>query len=326
MGGFFSFVNILWLVGTVGILCTVGPCIGHLAWKLCGPLLLEHAKAFCENVIVPTLRRLHELGVFELIAYELAILLSVEGARYPTGSDAGINVSLLGGLLFLPCWAYSTGLHMSSSGGNKDKFLVLSHVMVASILVPLAVIHQSQLIGFLAVLAVYGSLGFIFLAFGFGFLIGFDSKDALLRCVAASVVLIVGFGSMRVAGLSPTWLRPFAVGAMCLGNVMYFLGMLIATSCIRRHEGHYYAWQGAMVASLAAALLVGCVFAIPAMTNTACTFLVLWLLEKQLEINWNHWAIVVIFFNCLGLCLVSLWLNHHPEFILALFNAKGVYV
>jgi len=193
------------------------------------------------------------------------------------------------------------------------------------VLVPLAVIHASRLVGFLAVLAIYGALGFVFLAFGMGFLIGFNGANALHRCVVASVILMVGLTALRVSGLDPSYVRPFALGGMCLGNIMYFLAVLILSSKWHGDRDTYVLRQAAMLVSLIAAILLGSVYAIPAMTNTACTFLVLWLMEKELEVDWASCTVVVAFFNFVALFLASLWLHQHPQYILSMFDSSGMY-
>jgi hypothetical protein len=320
--GFFTFVNIIWLVAIIGIIATVGPCVAYL----CGPFLMKYATILFEEFLRPIGKRLHRWGVFEAISYLLSLFFSVQGSRYPPGSDAGTMVALPGGLAFLPCWAYSTALHTSGEG-DSQKFLMVSHAIAASILVPLAVIHDSQLIGFFAVLAVYGALGFVFLAFGFGFLIGFDGKDSLQSCLVASIVLIVGFTGMRVVGMDPTCVRPFALGGIVLGNVMYFLALLILSAGWRLSARTYWARQAAMISSLVVAILLGSTFAIPSMRNTACTFMVLYLMEKELEINWHQGlAVVAIFLNFVGLFVLSLWLTHHPSFIASMLDPTGIYM
>mmetsp|Transcript_9342 Transcript_9342/g.19290 ORF Transcript_9342/g.19290 Transcript_9342/m.19290 type:complete len:83 (+) Transcript_9342:1-249(+) len=81
-----------------------------------------------------------------------------------------------------------------------------------------------------------------------------------------------------------------------------------------------------MLASLLVALLVGSVFALPSMTNTACVFLVLWGMEKEFEINWGGLAIVALFANFVGMYFMALYLNTHPELITSLFDPQGLYV
>merc|ERR1712032_1520296 len=321
--GFFSFVNIVWLISIVGILATVGPFIAYLA----GPLLMRLATELFRRVLRPTARALHDWGVFEVAAYALAFGFSAQGCRYPDGqSQAAVMVALTGGLAFAPCWMYSTALHTTPSGGKENQFFCLSCVLMASTLVPLAILHDSRLIGFLAVLSAYGALGFVFLAFGSCFVIGFSSKSATHRCIVASVVLILGFTCLRVAGVDPACLRPFATGAMCLGNVMYFLAMLILSAGWRRHESlSYKVRQVVMVASLTAALLVGNVFAIPSMSNTGSTFLVLWLMEKELEVRWGSASIVAVFLNFVFLYYIAHYLNTHTEHIMSMFDPSGLY-
>merc|ERR1712037_955385 len=63
----------------------------------------------------------------------------------------------------------------------------------------------------------------------------------------------------------------------------YFLALLIMSSGWRGAADTYWVRQTAMACSLFAAILVGSTFAIPAMLNIACTFLVLFLMEKELE-------------------------------------------
>mmetsp|Transcript_13071 Transcript_13071/g.35871 ORF Transcript_13071/g.35871 Transcript_13071/m.35871 type:complete len:228 (-) Transcript_13071:201-884(-) len=225
----------------------------------------------------------------------------------------------------IPCWAYSTALHVKTRDGNQAQFFMLSNALIAATLAPLAIAHDSRLIGFVAVLAVYGAMGFLFQAFGFGFLVGFDSRDALYRCLASSVLLVVLFTSLRIFGLSPRFMRPFATGAMCLGNVMYFLAMLIISSNFRR-DANYKACNAIMLASLVLAVLVGSVFALPAMSNTACVFFVLWAMTKETEQKWGEFVIVVIFLNFVAMYYVAHYLNTHPELVTSMFNPEGLYL
>merc|ERR1719421_1093693 len=124
-------------------------------------------------------------------------------------------------------------------------------------------------------MAVYGALGFMFGAFGFGFFVGFRSRDSTHRCIAASVLLITAFLFVRVSGVNSSYMRPFATGAMCLGNIMYFLGLLIVSSKWHCSDGSYVVHQVLMLGSLVVAMLLGSVFGVPSMANTATTFLVL---------------------------------------------------
>ena len=48
-------------------------------------------------------------------------------------------------------------------------------------LAPVAYLLQSSLLGFLAVVALFGALGFSVMCFGLGYVIVFDSEDTLHR-------------------------------------------------------------------------------------------------------------------------------------------------
>jgi len=321
--GFFSFVNVVWLVSIVGLLATLGPCLAYL----CGPVLLRCAKWLTTEVLQPVALALHRWGVWEAAAYLLAFLFSAQSCQYPAAqADAAIMVALTGSLAFAPCWMYSTSCHTTGSG-DKEKFLLLSYALAAGVFAPLALLHDSQLLGFLTVLSAYGSLGFVFFAFGFGFAVGFDGRDALHRCAAASLALIAGFAGLRILGVNPAVLQPFGTAVMVLGNVMYFLALLIVSSGWRSQSAPYAVRQCAMLGSLLAAILVGSVFAMPSMTNTATTFLVLWLMEKQLEVDWRPgMGMVVTFLNFVFLYFAAHYLHTHPEHVVSLFDARGVYL
>lgn len=321
--GFFTFVNIIWVVSVVGVIFTVGPCLAYL----CGSWLMERVAEVFRNIIVPTLQCLEAWGVLEATAYVLAMAFTAQGSRYlELQSDSASIVCLAGGLAFVPAWGYSTKLHTVGKG-DADAFMCLSGCMLAGVLVPLALIHESPLIGFCAVLAFYASLGFVFAAFGWGFVVGFQGEKSMRRCLVASIVLILMFSSFRVLGLDPLYMRPFAVGVMCLGNIMYFLALLILSSkwSSSAHE-HYIICQIVMVMSLTAALFVGSVFSMPAMTNTAVTFLVLYIMEKELEFDWHGFAVVVAFLNFAALFCLALFMHNHADNIVAMFDPKGLYI
>lgn len=173
-------------------------------------------------------------------------------------------------------------------------------------------------------------MGFLFAACPFGFVIGFESRQATLQCLAASAILVLTFSGLRLAGASPALLRPFATGAMVLGNVMYFLALLILSHRSRLTSDHgggaYMLSNGLMLTSLLCALLVGFVFGVDAMRNTAATFFVLWLMEKQIEIDWGAAWLVVVFANCVALFFLAHYLHVHPEILPSLVDPASVYL
>jgi len=322
VSGFLNFVNIIWMVSIIGILVTVGPFIAYFI----GPMLIKLASALVETVIVPAAKFLHKVGFFEFAAWALALGFSIQGSRYPAGqADAARMVALTGGLAFMPCWVYSTCLNTPGGGGHQNEFFCISCFLLSAVLVPLAIIHGSSLIGFIAILAIYGGLGFVAFAACGGFFIGFNSSNSLHRCLFASVVLVVIFVSLRIVGVDVRFLQPFSTGAMVLGNVMYFLALLINSHGWGSNSQTYVMRNALMLGSLIVATFLGSVFVMPAMTNTATTFLVLWLMEKETEVQWKGFGIVIVFANFVALYFIAHYLHTHPETVTGMFDPSGIF-
>jgi len=318
--GLFSFVNLIWLVSIIGALLTVGPFILYVL----GAHLAKIATMLYEHVVVP----LHKAGLFELLAYALAFLVTAQSCRYPMQhASAATLVGLSGALAFAPCWAYSTALWAEASTGKEEHFAALTGTLLALCLVPLTLIHASSLIGFMAVAAAYCALGFVMGPFLGGFYIGFRSFDAVMRCWLVSALLVVAFATLQIRNLLTARLSPFARGAMVLGNVGFFLALLLLSSEWRgRKSGlSYGAANTLMLASLVAAALVGSVFAMPSCVNTASTFFVLWVMEKEMEAKWGAAGIAVLFANFVALYFLAHHLHTHPEVITSLFDPSGLY-
>merc|ERR1711879_918090 len=111
--------------------------------------------ALVQTVLKPAALFMHNMGIFEAAGYFGALALSVQGSRYSASqADAGIMVALSGAALFMPLWFYSTKLHTFGSGDHRA-FMRLTCLLVDGVLVPLAILHGSRLMGAFAVFAVY---------------------------------------------------------------------------------------------------------------------------------------------------------------------------
>ena len=66
------------------------------------------------------------------------------------------------------------------------------------------------------------------------------------------------------------------------------------------------------------AISIGSVFGLEGMKNTALVYLVLYIMEKFHEIKMN--LMVEIFFFCLAVYFIALYLNTHPEVIISIFD------
>ena len=310
--GFFNFVNLVWLASIIGVVSTVVPFVIYIVGETLAKVLVE----LYNKLVVP----MHQIGVFEVAAYALSFLFSAQSCRYPVQhAAAAALVGLTGAMGFLPCWSYSTALWATKTPGREEQFMALTGSLLALALMPLAVVHTSSLIGFFAVVAVYTACGFIMGPCLGGFYIGFRSLDVLWRCLYLSAGFVVIFAALRSNGVPDATLAPFAFGARVLGNIGYFLALLILSSKWRS-DGNYVIMNTVMLVSLIAAAFVGSVVALPSYTNTAATFFVLWVMEKEMEIKWGSGWIAVLFVNFVALYFLAHHLHIHPEIITSLFD------
>lgn len=134
------------------------------------------------------------------------------------------------------------------------------------------------------------------------------------------------FLAAKITRWNPYFIGPFAIGGTTMGNVTYFLGLLIVSSryySYYRPKNQYMVIQAIMIVSLLVALFFGNVFGITSMVNVASTFAVLFVMEKVLEIP-RIFEGPMLFVTLLGLsiCLymASFFLSTHPGWIVNMFS------
>merc|ERR1712137_539234 len=194
--GFFSLVNVLWGLSFVGILAT------------CVPVVVFCCAGMVEVLIAFFLNRISFM-VYEVVAYGMVFLLIVIGSQYneemaPMFAFFGSACvpALLGLTTFLTRLSTNIQLHAQTMNST-------SYWYCALLFVPLAVMYQSTLVGWLAVIAMYGALGFGVAAYGLCYVVGFDSKEKMARCTMASLLIVSIFVMLRVLGVRSTILVPF---------------------------------------------------------------------------------------------------------------------
>jgi len=110
--GFFTFINIIWMLSVIVLVISVGPCV----WKICGPCIERLAKCFkgtvrraiiwvAKEVLLPLITFIHNWGIFELLFYMLCFQLTLEGSQMEITEKFGFMLALmafifLGGVIF----------------------------------------------------------------------------------------------------------------------------------------------------------------------------------------------------------------------------------
>jgi len=184
------------------------------------------------------------------------------------------------------------------------------------------------LLGFLSVLAFYALLGFSVVATGLCYYIGFRSKNEMQRVCITSIILILLFSILKIAGVKPVYLTPFATGVMTMGCITYLLGCLILSSkfYLWREPGYVY-YQLLMIGSLAIMVLVSSVFNIQPMYNVGCTFAAFYIAEKSVEWDWLRkgsgiWFLILG--GSIALYATSLFLHNNPGWVVSMFDSTWI--
>jgi hypothetical protein len=289
--GFLNFVNVLWILLIITIALTIFPVM----YVLFKPLV--------ESTVEP-------------LMYITSYIMIVSSLRY-NGTN-GILIALLGMSLFASALVHTYTLHYQNSNCRTQFYMALS---LANI--PLAIIYQSKLFGFISVISLYIALGFSAALGRLCYVIGFRDRDAVHRSVATSLLFVLLSLTMKNIGKHPYYLGPFMQPIFIFGIVVYFAALLIASSSI------YYATEVygnrhaefVITASLFGVINIGALHNIPSLFNIGTTFLTLYLLEKISEMKILGGSLAA-YISLLSICMFStaMFLYTHPDFLMAMFG------
>lgn len=252
----------------INVLKTLGAALGVLCFTiLFGSYVVDLIKAL-KNV---------PLVVYEVIFYGLSLgllfygkTLSAENAPY---------CGLVGSLLFAGAMAFSRKMRKFVDDGFRF-FGILFIVWTTA-----ALVYGSSMIGFIAVTALLGALGFSVAAGPLCYCIGFKDEAAVGKATSSAFVILAAFVGMRVLGKHVAALAPFEFGALFMGSFVGYLGLLISSS--RWYDGkraNYVLFQIVTIVAGFAAIGIGSVFGIGELLKIGGTFFVLYILEKTIEI------------------------------------------
>ena len=325
--GAINFVNTVWLFAVIGIVVSIGPSVHHVLQPF--ELWIKRVARWAyDHVIKPTTKRLHTWGVFEVAAWALSLLIVVDGCRVWSlnasgDTDAAVMISLTGVLLCVPCQVYSTVLH-----GRKAEPTTLVHLSwgcACAAFAALAMLYQSALFSYFAVLSCFCMLGFGVWAHPLCLCIGFNSEASCERVCLSSLVMHFGFMFAKATDAWPPQLEVFSAPLACVTNVMLFLSLLII--CSWHYDRHRWGHKGtggidfwvlvncAYFWLIVLSLFMGNVLGLQGSANAATTFAVLFAVDKYAEFHcaqeWNGWVLVLLL--SLAAWQGSLWLMQHPQ-------------
>lgn len=228
-------------------------------------------------------------------------------------------IIFLGCLSFVATLACTIKLHYSNSrysalAANWICFFVWTFV---------AIYQQHREAGYLAVMALESSLGFVILVGELVIMIGFHDEKVIPSATIASFILVLIGTVLHIQQKSNILTIPFTRPSIFVGTFVYFIGMLILSSRLyngrRRNIIGMCLLQVIMFLSGLGSMFVGPMFGIPFIQEVGGTMFVIWLLEKYVEIApWKNTTTVAGSLLGFGLLLYGFayFLQNNPQYFI----------
>jgi len=321
--GAFTFVGVLSFLSLAGIMVTLLPTLTYL-WKelRLGDLL---------SMIVTLIRKFEELfqPLIEILLFAIPLVLYYTSLDLHRGGGASAQVAALSaalsGLVYI---FYVTPKHPFN--GSDNQYMTLSFLWGASFLIPMAVHTSSKLVGFFAIAAIYGALGFLALPVPSGWSFGFKDEKAMDRSMIVSLIII---GTSIIARTYLKTIIPqniqctFETGAAIFGMVAFGIAGLIKSMELCRHGPWYsgIANPRALIYPLSWVLIasIGYITSYRSLGNTSVVFIVLWM--SQFYWRFSGVGAVSIFLASLMVYVGTLSMKMYPEFVESIFRIEEHY-
>jgi hypothetical protein len=297
VSGWFTFVNILLFTSVVLVLSA-------LVWLF--------------RIYLITLVFLIPVRAWNALAWGLCLLCLILAKTL--APDHQLLLILPGALGILPTWTWTAMLYFPPDKNYWSFFLTLTILWSVVTLV-----FSSSVIGFLSVMALMATFGFVAGMFPGVVFAGFENDDAVYRgTVAAGIVLLLHV-LMTITGVA--LLAPFRTGMMWMGSFVFYLGLLILSSkwmCYSNDGSYrgcnwnvYWIRQILTIVCGVLALFLGTVFAMPVLLGVGGTFFYIYILEKYYELPWEGagWAWSLLGLGLLLYCF-SAFARTHPSYFL----------
>lgn len=212
---------------------------------------------------------------YEGFAYLLSIALII----------MGLFVSETNALWFgLPgCLMLALGLTITDSLHENIKSQSIFFGILFALYVPIAMLYGSVVLGFLAVVALMGMVGFSVWVFPLCYAVGFKDESALGKATGTAFAILSVFVAFRILNIHPPFISVFESGAFWLGSLVGYVGLLIASS--RWYEARFPYVSMNILAIIAGffAIIVGTLWDIAPLRGIGGTFFVLGAIEKPFE-------------------------------------------
>jgi len=331
MFSIFSIVNIIWLIAIIGIMVSILPSI-HFILKPLRDFLERVARYVLEYIIQPVLTRLHDWGIIEFGVWALCSLCILDSHRF-YGPVAGkyIAITALGGSVL--CMTYTTTRHFPTLCKwyyrlrHRDKIERQSiqniiWYVTASFLIG-ALHFKSDFLGYISIAAFYYKLGFSGYAVRLCYVFGFDSDNAVYRCVITSFTILNLTIALRLFNFKELYLTlaPIQSPISIFGSIVGNIGLLIISSLYfpnGRRNTIYFGRNLLMVINLLYSYCIGTLYNIDGLTNASIAFLVFYSWTKSYEVIFEYKCSIwlLILGSSVMLWRASLYLHTYPNLLI----------
>lgn len=296
VAGFFTFLNIV---------------------KVTAALLLAVSVFWLAGIYLLALVLLISPRVWEVVCYAVCGGLVYLGTV--VDSDFSLLVALPGCFGLVGALSLTCQIHWPD---EKKRYYTVWAGICAVAWAGAAVLLDSQVVGFMSMLAFLSALGFVAALEPFCLYIGFESDSAIFRAGTAALVMLTAFVVFTLTGWVNHVYELFRPGLQFLGSFVYFLALLILGSkfywkWFSTGRNLFWPMQAVVIVSGVAALYLGSVFGMGALLGVGGTFFYIYLLEKYFEIPWNGsswaWCLLGLAGILYGLVMFA---QRHPQYFL----------
>ncbi len=226
----------------------------------------------------------------EVFAYVASALLIASGHIYSVPGEFVLWPVMTGCITFAASVFYTLWLHKIK--GDDPRMLYTIFLMVWA---PVAIFYGQSAIGFLAVLAVIGILGFSFAVGRLSYAFGYERKEQIPGGTMAALMLLTAYVVVHLFWKdAPMFVRVFMPGALWLGSFVAFIGILILSSSFYdEDDGRFWVMQ--LVAWVVYGVFgtLGMIYDITPLPAMTLVMFALYLASKPLDLEWEKNAITV---------------------------------
>ena len=303
-------VTMIWLISIIGICVTLLPFYRMVLSEL----RLKLLRIF--NWIVK---------YREQLGYILTLWLFLQALVL---QDAGVGtyLSISGIVALLFMIAYS--IYLREPEGRMDSDMEWVIKLCSTLLLleacPLAIYHQSQLIGFLTVICFFCRLGFFIYNSRYITVMGFDKESLLDNCLLTSLSVLMIYTSLIYSTVQQALgkgnlLNPFSYGVYVFGVIVFYLALLIKAFGDEKYARNQILMFGALFFGWITSHLIS-QNAWFKVTTVLAVFYVTKKVTKLDFIRKNF--IIALFLGFFPLNIASPYLYSYLSFVLSIFQGK----